>query len=72
MFISSLPTTQAKKKLEEIKSEEVNGKQLLKDFLERDLKNIFARQTSAKAVMDAAEKPNSNIYKFAMLLNTKS
>ena len=71
MFIVSSKTTQARKKLEEIKSEEGNGKELLKKFLEGDLKNTFARQTGAQAVMNEAGKPDSNIYKFTTLFIKK-
>ncbi|MDO4199324.1 MAG: hypothetical protein Q4D57_00960, partial [Clostridia bacterium] len=74
MFISSSKTTQAKKKLEEIKSaeangKEVNGKQLLKNFLEHELKEKFITKNSAQAIIKAAKEPDSNVYKFATLLN---
>ena len=71
MFISSSKTREARKTLEEIRLEKFNGKELLKNFLERELKEL-SRKSSVKAVMDAVQESDSNAYKFATLLNTET
>lgn len=63
MFISSPKTRETKKKLEAINPD---GKYLLKNFLERELKG-----KNENAIIEASKKPKSSIWKFAMLLNTE-
>ena len=67
MYISSLNTQKAKKQLEKIESDGVLGKNLLKDFLNREIKTLLKKE-STQGIINASQKPESNIYKFAMIL----